>query len=302
MKHGKLERSDFENLFDCLKISKIDEMRGRFSKRDYTYDQFEKEFGIILTEKLKSYPWYWVHNKSEWIGEVFGRAGYILELDKENEKIRLDCGRTDGIDFSACKMEAIFDTVLGPSVHNRYSVDEALVMDVFHKRFPLNDIPEIVAMKMGLVDVTNSTHLSQQIGKCGIYKIAEIISNCVGIPDRLNAGDPTLVDELVNLIDNVTDKKLYSFVSKYAAYSNPFAYSKVDNVVADVLSACFDEEFSGLKRPTQWNGTDYNYASYNKQISEFIDKLGITDYNNPSGKIIAPKRKLFDIYIWYNNR
>ena len=44
------------------------------------------------------------------------------------------------------------------------------------RKFPKNTDPDIVAMKVGLIDITNSTHLSQHKSKISMVELANIIA------------------------------------------------------------------------------------------------------------------------------
>ena len=43
------------------------------------------------------------------------------------------------------------------------------------QKFPKNTDPDVVAMKVGLIDITNSTHLSQHKSKISMVELANII-------------------------------------------------------------------------------------------------------------------------------
>lgn len=84
-------------------------------------------------------------------------------------------------------------------------------------KFPLNDDPDIVAMKVGIIDITNSTHLSQHKSKVSMVELANIIASIPDIDKRIKAGDP----EVVNIIARSNGKiNLFSFASKYCCYHN----------------------------------------------------------------------------------
>ncbi|MEE0203875.1 MAG: hypothetical protein UEE32_00880, partial [Oscillospiraceae bacterium] len=89
------------------------------------------------------------------------------------------------------------------------------------RRFPDNTDPDIVAMKVGLIDITNSTHLSQHKGKISMVELSNIIASIPDIDARIKAGDP----EVVNLIARSNGKiNLFSFASKYCCYHNRNIY------------------------------------------------------------------------------
>lgn len=63
-------------------------------------------------------------------------------------------------------------------------------------KFPANTDPDLVAMKVGLIDITNSTHLSQHKSRISMVELAEIIAAIPNIDARIEAGDPEVVNEI----------------------------------------------------------------------------------------------------------
>lgn len=64
------------------------------------------------------------------------------------------------------------------------------------KEFPTNTDSNVVAMKVGLIDITNSTHLSQHKSKISMVELANIIAAIPNLDERMKNGDP----EVVNII------------------------------------------------------------------------------------------------------
>src|SRR5574344_470395 len=74
--------------------------------------------------------------------------------------------------------------------------------------YPKNDDIKIIAMKIALIDVTNSTQLFKQKAKVNLYDLADLISKIPNFDKRISEGDP----ELVALIAKNTGKvNLFSF-------------------------------------------------------------------------------------------
>ena len=69
------------------------------------------------------------------------------------------------------------------------------------KKFPLNTDPDMVAMKIGLIDITNSTHLSQHKSKISIVELANIIAAIPDVDERIKNGDPELVISLLVVME-----------------------------------------------------------------------------------------------------
>lgn len=160
------------------------------------------------------------------------------------------------------------------------------------KKFPLNTDPDVVAMKIGLIDITNSTHLSQHKSKISMVELANIIAAIPNVDERIKNGDP----EVVNIIARSNGKiNLFSFASKYCCYHNSNLYenddfSILDTVLKEYLPRYFDDVSRGQIQ--KWQDT-FNYKEYNDYITGKLDELRITVENR--------KRK-FDHFVWYLNR
>ena len=64
------------------------------------------------------------------------------------------------------------------------------------QRFPENTDPDIVAMKIGLIDITNSTHLAQHKSRINVVELSRIIAAIPDIDSRIMHGDPEIVNEI----------------------------------------------------------------------------------------------------------
>lgn len=160
------------------------------------------------------------------------------------------------------------------------------------KKYPYNTDADLVAMKVGLIDITNSTHLSQHKSKISMVELADIIASIPNVDERIKAGDP----EVVNAIAHSNGKiNLFSFATKYCCYHNKNLYERDDYSILDtVLKDSLPKYFGDVTRGQiqRWQDS-YNYAAYNDYITKKLDELNITtDFR---------KRK-FDWYVWYKNR
>ena len=160
------------------------------------------------------------------------------------------------------------------------------------RRFPDNTDPDIVAMKVGLIDITNSTHLSQHKSKISMVELSSIIASIPDIDARIKAGDP----EVVNLIARSNGKiNLFSFASKYCCYHNRNLYERDDYSILDtVLKDYLPRYFGDVTRSQiqRWQDS-FNYKAYNDYITKKLDELGIT---------VEFRKRKFDLFVWYNNR
>lgn len=159
-------------------------------------------------------------------------------------------------------------------------------------KYPDNTDSDLVAMKVGLIDITNSTHLSQHKSKISMVELSDIIASIPDIDERIKSGD----SEVVNIIARSNGKiNLFSFATKYCCYHNKNLYGRddysiLDTVLKDSLPRYFEDITKGQIQ--RWQNS-YNYAAYNDYITKKLDELNITtDFR---------KRK-FDWFVWYKNR
>ena len=117
-----------------------------------------------------------------------------------------------------------------------YGKENRIIHDILNK-YPENKDLNIIAMKISVIDLTNTTHLSQYKSKISLYDLANFILNIENFDERVENGDP----ELVNLIARNTGKvNLFSFASKYCTYHNfeiygNDHYSIYDGIVKNTL-------------------------------------------------------------------
>ena len=172
-----------------------------------------------------------------------------------------------------------------------YGPEMEMITRCFHK-FPNNTDPDVVAMKVGLIDITNSTHLSQHKSKISMVELSNIISSIPNIDERIKAGDP----EIVNLIARSNGKiNLFSFATKYCCYHNRNLYERDDYSILDtVLKEYLPRYFSDVTRSQiqRWQDS-FNYKEYNDYITRKLDELGIT---------VEFRKRKFDLFVWYKNR
>lgn len=160
------------------------------------------------------------------------------------------------------------------------------------RKFPENTDPDIVAMKVGLIDITNSTHLSQHKSKISMVELADIISSIPDIDERIAIGDPEVVNEIAKSNGRVN---LFSFASKYCCYHNRNLYGRddysiLDTVLKEYLPRYFDDITRGQIQ--KWQDS-FNYQAYNDYISKKLDEYGIT---------VSYRKRKFDHFVWYKNR
>ena len=159
-------------------------------------------------------------------------------------------------------------------------------------KFPANADPDLVAMKVGLIDITNSTHLSQHKSRISMVELAEIIAAIPNIDARIEAGDPEVVNEIARSNNKIN---LFSFATKYCCYHNRNLYGRDDYSILDTdLKENLPRYFDDITRNQiqKWqNG--FQYKEYNEYITRKLDELDIT---------IENRKRKFDHFIWYSNR
>ena len=176
---------------------------------------------------------------------------------------------------------------------NNYGKEQQIIESVI-KNYKGHDDINIVAMKISVIDVTNSTQLAHYKSKISLYDLATIIMNISEIDNKIKDGNPDVVNEIAKVCKNEFNVNLFSFASKYCHYHNRFLYGKddysiYDSVVKETLPHYFD-----IKKQTieNWR-TTIDYKSYNNFIGNVLDSKNIH---------IPNRRTKFDHFLWYANR
>ena len=177
---------------------------------------------------------------------------------------------------------------------NTYGKEANLIGKIL-RRLPENVDPEIVALKVSLIDMTNTTQLSRAKSYLSLNDITDIICNTRDIDNRLEAGDITLVSEMSKECQDKFGYNPFSFMSKYCTYHNVEVYRKDDFSIFDtVLKNNIPKYVKGLKASTidGWR-KKCDYASYWNCIDGLLKEFQLT---------IDNKRRAFDYCIWYYYR
>lgn len=172
-----------------------------------------------------------------------------------------------------------------------YGKEGLIIHDVLNA-YPANDDLNIIAMKIAIIDVTNSTHLSLYKSQLSLYDLADFILKIDGFDERLAKGDPTLVNIIAK---NKGAINLFSFASKYCTYHNVEIYERDDYSIFDgIVRKTLPQYIKGISsnKIDSWR-TSYNYEEFNNCIGEFLDKKNIH---------IPFRRRKFDHFLWYANR
>lgn len=172
-----------------------------------------------------------------------------------------------------------------------YGTDYSLINSILN-RFPLNNDPELVALKIALIDMTNSTNIGRHRQKIVVTELANIIAGIKDFDERLKQGDASLVPIIAK---NNGSINLFSFASKYCTYHAVNVYGKDDYVIFDsVVKDALPKYVSGLHKATieSWR-KEYNYLAYKQCIDDLLDANGID---------IPFRHRKLDHYLWHKYR
>ena len=147
-------------------------------------------------------------------------------------------------------------------------------------------------MKVALIDLTNSTHISTHIKKISLSEIVDLILSIQDFDIRVSQGDPLLVSQLAESNGQIN---LFSFASKYCTYHNVEIYERDDYSIFDrVVKDALPYYIPKLTKSAieEWR-TTCNYLAFNDCIEELLDQKSID---------IPFRRRKFDHFLWYSNR
>lgn len=172
-----------------------------------------------------------------------------------------------------------------------YGKEDDLITECF-KRFPKNTDRVVVAMKIGLIDITNSTNISRHKRYISVVELVDCIMKIENIDERIKNGDPEVVNEIARSNGKIN---LFSFATKYCCYHNKNLYGKddyaiVDTIIKENLYRYFDD--LDENQVEQWQN-NYQYKEFNDYITHKLDELNITT---------KFRKRKFDHFIWYTNR
>lgn len=179
--------------------------------------------------------------------------------------------------------------VVGAS--SNYGKEGLIIHDVLNA-FPLHNDLNTIAMKIAVIDVTNSTHLSQYKSRLSLYDLAKVILDIPNFDERLAKGDP----DLVNIIaKNIGAVNMFSFASKYCTYHNVEIYggddySIFDGIVKNTLP--YYIPVLTVNRIDTWR-RNFDYETFNECVGKLLDENNIH---------IPFRRRKFDHFLWYANR
>lgn len=299
--------------YDPLKHYLINDGRERIR---LSYTEIENIIKSKLPNSAYQYPAFWGNGDTHvWIHAI-NSAGYkvnsysianewveltkgfkeTIRTSKKEKRTMPDKNQYEGcISFSDSDLNDASDIMHSDTT---YGPEEYLLRDALI-RFPKNTDKVIVAMKVGLIEITNSTHISQYKSKINAVEIVDILLGIDELDKRISEGDPTLVEEISEKAKTIKPDQgginLFSFASKFCCYHNLFVYNRDDYSIYDSKLrehlVDYDKRFpeNVIKK---WVDS-FDYISYNDAIKKILDKNHIT---------VDKARRKFDNMVWYKNR
>ncbi|MCI7042058.1 MAG: hypothetical protein MR992_08070 [Lachnospiraceae bacterium] len=219
----------------------------------------------------------------------------VLKLSKDSEKrveVRKNTEKSKAANMCLPLTEANIEEQHRLVLQSaNYGKEGLIIHDVLNAYPDHNDI-NTIAMKIAVIDVTNSTHLSQYKSQISLYDLAKVIYEIPDFDVRLAKGDP----ELVNIIArNLGSINMFSFASKYCTYHNVEVYGRDDYSIFDgIVKHALPNYVDGLSehKIDSWRKA-YDYVSFNQCIGKLLD----------DNKIMIPfRRRKFDHFLWYANK
>ena len=174
---------------------------------------------------------------------------------------------------------------------SNYGKEGLIIHDVLNA-FPLHNDLNTIAMKIAVIDVTNSTHLSQYKSRLSLYDLAKVILEIPNFDDRLAKGDPQLINIIAR---NIGAVNMFSFASKYCTYHNVEVCGRDDYSIFDgIVKNTLPHYIQGLttNKIDTWRRS-FDYVAFNECVGKLLDENNIH---------IPFRRRKLDHFLWYANR
>ncbi|EGP5433161.1 hypothetical protein D3I05_13550 [Enterococcus faecium] len=174
---------------------------------------------------------------------------------------------------------------------SNYGKEGLIIHDVLNA-FPLHNDLNTIAMKIAVIDVTNSTHLSQYKSRLSLYDLAKVILEIPNFDDRLAKGDPQLINIIAR---NIGAVNMFSFASKYCTYHNVEVCGRDDYFIFDgIVKDTLPHYIQGLttNKIDTWRRS-FDYEAFNECVGKLLDENNIH---------IPFRRRKLDHFLWYANR
>ena len=168
-----------------------------------------------------------------------------------------------------------------------YGKEYLLINDII-KSTPLNNDIQQIALKIALIDTTNSTNINKYKEKISLYDLALNIKSIENFDTRVKNGDLSLVSELAFKNQKIN---LFSFATKYCCYHNVCAYDNDDYFIFDNILKKYLHLYipTATKNKLEKLRSHRDYETYHKLLSDYLLE------NNINCEF---KRRKFDHFVW----
>ncbi|WP_271028182.1 hypothetical protein [Enterococcus faecium] len=213
----------------------------------------------------------------------------VLKLDSSKEKtISETIHKQKYLSLTEENIEKQHKFVGASSIYGK----EGLIIHDVLNAFPLHNDLNTIAMKIAVIDVTNSTHLSQYKSRLSLYDLAKVILEIPNFDDRLAKGDPQLINIIAR---NIGAVNMFSFASKYCTYHNVEVCGRDDYSIFDgIVKNTLPHYIQGLttNKIDTWRRS-FDYEAFNECVGKLLDENNIH---------IPFRRRKLDHFLWYANR
>lgn len=246
-------------------------------------DDFENVARTAMLESLS------VHSKGDPHSLV---NGYLTSMRRLREFLELPISVSEKSEIKTTVKKSVKkNTVLLPkpcvkqieyylqkwdSLEN-YHLQEDALDKLFIDLCPENKDLSDILIKVSTLNDFYSTNIFS------VYPVAKKILS-LDIDDRLQAGDVTLVEDIMQVTIDGKQKNFYSFSTKYCSHHNPLNYPIYDSYVEKVLVYFRDKDGFDVFNRVELK----NYAKFKSILIEFGKFYGLEQYN----------LKQIDKYIW----
>ena len=154
------------------------------------------------------------------------------------------------------------------NLEDHYIWQESSLDKLFHKTYKDNtDLNEIL-IKCSCLNDFYSTNIFL------IYPVAKNIYD-LKIDDRLNKGDPSLINDIAHVTINGVEKRFYSFASKYCSHYNSINFPIYDYFVDKMLWY-----FQKKDKFSNFSKEDLkDYVKFKNILMDFKKFYDIDEYN-----------------------
>jgi hypothetical protein len=248
------------------------------------------DYPIMFLKGCKNiFIWYNVKN-----------GGFEMKNTTEERKKKKEKRNWTTFDLTKDNLNKAYNEVCQDHTYGTNGGELELIENVLKTpSFQKNTDVNIVAMKIALIDVTNSTHLHQHKEKINLHNLAKNIVAIKELDELIEDGDPKAVEKIAACSEKIN---LFSFASKYCFYHNTIvykkdSYAKFDTLVKGVLPLYLEKKgicYHGRKITSNTLETmrkNKNYKDFNNLITEVLEDISVEN-----------KRAKFDYMMWHPNR